>query len=344
MSHRLGGSNTNTKAKQSRPMKKNPQNTSFSPKQGYQRLRGDTTDLITGLPSEIRQLSTPHELTSRLWQALEGTWVGSQGWNIIAMPAPGAKPEDEGDFRLFVHPFVETLSFVNAGAPARNRGGELDQFIAALEYHQRVSHKENDELLHIEDGMFMNLSNIFDQQGQRQPIPQFNVARSGTIPHGDSIMLLGPPPFVVSGPPEIPDISSIPPDIGDAGRVGYTDPYLNHPAEVDVPNPNATLRKTLQKQAEQGFEILETITMSFDSRNSGGIVNIPFIVKHANATRMQAVFWLEKVRNQHTGQEFDQLQYTQIIDLEFHHKFGSDPDDNDLIIWPHITINTLVKQ
>ena len=75
-------------------------------------------------------------------------------------------------------------------------------------------------------------------------------------------------------------------------------------------------------------------------------MNIPFIVKHADTPRMQSIFWLEKVRNKKTGQEFDQLQYTQIIDIIFHHQFAKDgkPDPDKLILWPHITINTLVKQ
>ncbi|MEL7533303.1 MAG: heme-binding protein [Bacteroidota bacterium] len=333
-------------------MKKNPTNSSsFSPQQGYQRLRGNTTEdlLQSGAAHKqgLSQLSTPQEITSRLWQDLEGTWVGSKGWNIIAVPAPGSQPEDEGRFKLMVHPFTETLSFTNAGAPARNRGGELDQFIAALEYQQRVSHRETDELLHIEDGMFMNLATIVNQKGQRQPSPEFPIARSGTIPHGDSIMLLGKTPTAKPGAPDISNISSLPPDIGkvtEEKRKEYLKQYSELGTPVNIPNPNASLREELEKQAKEGLEITETITMAFDSQNSGGIVNIPFIVKHANATRMQAIFWLEKVRNKHTDQEFDQLQYTQIIDLEFHRKFGSDPDKNDLIIWPHITINTLVKQ
>jgi hypothetical protein len=38
---------------------------------------------------------------------------------------------------------------------------------------------------------------------------------------------------------------------------------------------------------------------------------------------------------------------TQIIDLKFHRKFMRDPTDpkaQELIEWPHVTINTLVKQ
>ncbi len=319
----------------------------------FRRLSGTSTkqlasDFTQKLADEAgaRSLSTA-ELTTELWNELQGTWVGNKGWNIIAVPSPGSTPGDEGDFQLFIAPYLETLTFTNAGAPARNRGGSVDQFIPGLEYQQRITDKDTGELLHIETGMFLNLSEIIDNDNKKQPIPDFNIARSGTIPHGDSIMILGAPPFVEDGAPNIPDISSLPPDLGDNPPLGYTDPYLEPHPGLDVANPNATLRQDLEKQAGEGFEITKTITMVLDSNNNGGISNIPFIVKHANATRMQAVFWLEKVRNKKSGQEFNQLQYTQIIDLEFHRKFmknQSDPKAKGLITWPHITINTMLEQ
>lgn len=201
--------------------------------------------------------------------------------------------------------------------------------------------------MHVENGMFLNLSQIVANDGTQKPAPEFNIARSGTIPHGDSVLILGKPPFVEHGRPQIPNISSIPPDTGNATPLGYLDPY-NIPRDgINVVNPNATLIHELDVQADQGFEINKTTTMILDSTHNGSVSNIPYIVKHANATRMQAVFWLEKVTNKQTGQQFDQLQYTQIIDLVFHRKFTKDANDpaaTELITWPHITINTMIKQ
>ena len=37
----------------------------------------------------------------------------------------------------------------------------------------------------------------------------------------------------------------------------------------------------------------------------------------------------------------EQLQYTQITDIEFHHPFGG---GDGLIVWPHLNINTMRKQ
>jgi hypothetical protein len=65
---------------------------------------------------------------------------------------------------------------------------------------------------------------------------------------------------------------------------------------------------------------------------SGGITNIPFVVQNANATQMDAIFWIEKVE-QPDGSTFMQLQYTQTVILNF---LG--------ISWPHVSVATLVKQ
>ncbi len=315
----------------------------------YQRLGGPSARALVDSAMQKAadtgavQSQTPAERTTELWDALVGTWVGNKGWNVIALPSAGSVPTDKGDFLLLVAPYIETLSFNYAGAPARNRGGTVDQFIAALEYHQLIADKDSGENLHVEDGMFLNLSEVVDDEGEKQPLPEFNLARSGTIPHGDSIMLLGRPPTVVDSRPEFPQASTIPTNLGNP-PLGYLDPYHMPRDGIVVSNPNETLSADLDAQEAKGFQVMKTTTIVLDSDNSGGIANIPFIVKHANATRMQAIFWLEKVRNTNTGQEFDQLQYTQIIDLAFHRPFKQDPGEDELIIWPHVTINTLVKQ
>jgi len=317
------------------------------------RLGGLTSSILSGanlkqtafLDQNSSTLTTPEEITSFLWDRLQGTWAGNKGWNVIALPSPGSVPTDKGDFKLLVQPYFETLTFTDAGAPARNRGGKVDQFISALEYKQHVSDKDNGELLHVENGMFLNLSEILEGD-DKQPIPKFNVARSGTIPHGDSVMLLGTPPVIAEGAPKFPVTSSLPPDTGDKAPLGYLDPYLNANIKgLNLSNLNDSLQADLDEQKAEGIEVKETITVVLDSANSGGIVNVPFIKNFANASRFVSIFWLEKMVNTKTGQEFDQLQYTQIIDIDFHHKFSNDPEKaKELITWPHITINTMVKQ
>ncbi|MEM7536651.1 MAG: heme-binding protein [Chloroflexota bacterium] len=288
----------------------------------------------------------PAALTHQFFSELEGTWVGNKGWNVIAVPSPKSVPTDEGDFQLLVAPYIETLTFTNAGAPAPNRGGSLDQFVSALEYHQRVSNRDTSELMHVETGMFMNLSVIVDNNKEAQPLPEFNIARSGTIPHGNSIMLLGKPPEMHQGAPTIPDISSVPAKTGDNTPDGYTDPYF-HGQPINAANPNEVLRNDLNDQIKDGHEVLNTTHVNVDFRNHGGITNIPFGNERAKTVGMVADFWLEKVRNTNTGQIFSQLQYSQSIFILFHRKFVKDQSveqKHNLIFWPHVTVNTLVKQ
>jgi hypothetical protein len=55
-------------------------------------------------------------------------------------------------------------------------------------------------------------------------------------------------------------------------------------------------------------------------------------VANANATRLDASFWIETVK-QADGTTFQQLQYTQTVILNF---LG--------VNWPHISVATLIKQ
>lgn len=329
-------------------------------KKSYIRLSGNSTQPRQAPSSALestqeRLLVTPNDLTTELWSRLQGSWVGMDGFNLIAMPRLGTKPTDLGDFVLAASPYVETLTFSNAGAPARNRGGDEDQFITALEYHQRITANPgadqaslNDdaddapvhsgELLHVETGMFLNLSQIKDNNHNDLPSPKFNIARSATIPHGNSIMLLGEPPTVADEPPTIDDVSTLP-DPSDF-RPGYKEPYLlKKPPHFE--NPNLLLKQHLAKQKKLGLDVIRTIMFSFSSVNSGGILNVPFIKNRADTTFMESTFWLETVRVRGTNQEFDQLQYTQTIGIDFHHFEHGNPK---LIGWPHVTVNTLVKQ
>ncbi len=65
---------------------------------------------------------------------------------------------------------------------------------------------------------------------------------------------------------------------------------------------------------------------------AGGNVNIPFVVANAYASQLDAIFWIETVK-QPDGTTFLQLQYTQTVILNF---LG--------INWPHMSVATLVKQ
>jgi len=293
---------------------------------------------ITKPQTFIRLSSSQDQISDDLGPLadLAGKWVGSKGWNIIAVPDAGSKPEAEGAFQLLVRPYTETITFAPVGAPVRNRGGNVDQFVGALEYDLQISDRDTGEVLHVENGMWLYLGNIKPNSGKgATPIPALTVARSAAIPHGDSALILGNS-TVKSGAPTIPDINALPPDIGKSAPLGYLENYRVQVKGLNVKNPNATLREAIKSQ-----KILSTTTLTLDSQNQGAVNNIPFIVQRANASRFQCSFWIETVQLPNSNQTFQQLQYSQIIDIDFHKKFGGVPG---LITWPHVNINTLSKQ
>lgn len=105
-------------------------------------------------------------------------------------------------------------------------------------------------------------------------------------------------------------------------------------------NPNEFLQKRIAEQ-----HITKTVTLQVSTKKAGGVTNIPFIVKNANAASLTSTFWIETVVDKDTGAEFQQLQYTQTIDLEFPPSDRADPTKPEpMIVWPHISVATLVKQ
>ena len=91
---------------------------------------------------------------------------------------------------------------------------------------------------------------------------------------------------------------------------------------------------------------------------AGGIENIPFLVgetvtvgavqeqqENAETALVYATFWIEKVTNSHTGHSFMQLQYAQMVALDFpiFHLLNGAPPVYVNLAWPHISVATLKK-
>jgi hypothetical protein len=252
---------------------------------------------------------------------LLGTWFGTRGWELIAVP-DGSKT-----FRLIVRPYVEILTFEALGAPVPNRGGPApDLFIAGLIYQTRIADLETGEPLHVENGMWLNLG-----KSQEQPI-----VRQASIPHGDVFLALGKA-STAAGPPQIPSPSGLP-NGEPPGIVGYDESYDGTtPGGFQPRNPNKVLQTTLAKH-----EVVRTVTLTVCTQQGGGIVNIPFVERQANATAFACTYWIETIKDPTTGEEVQQLQYSQQTNIEFLKARPGSP--TPLIMWPHVNVNTLRKQ
>ncbi|WP_431857797.1 heme-binding protein [Azospirillum sp.] len=285
-------------------------------------------ELDEGLRRPLRASAPPATQADQLGLLadLPGTWVGG-GFNVVALPT------GHGGFRLKLNATIETLSFTPVGGAIPNRGsvqGDISLF--GLHYLQQVSDSTTFEGLHVEPGLWLNVPATTD------PEAPATIVRQSTIPHGDSLLAQSTFLTDIAGGPTIDEVSTIPTgDDPKLKRTGYTDPYLNPALPAGIPrgaqiNPNILLTNALEAQAEKGMKVVRTQVIQVSTQPVGGIVNIPFVTANANATKLDAIFWIETVE-QADGTQFQQLQYTQTVILNF-----------DNIDWPHISVATLVKQ
>lgn len=276
----------------------------------------------------VRLSGPAHQVADSLGPlaGLVGTWMGSKGWEIIAVPSVRQMPDSKDtveSFRLIVRPYIEIITFVPIGAPVPNRGYPNDLFITGVQYEMRITDAETNQPLHLEVGMWLYL-----------PEQQQTMARSATVPHGDSLLALGNSQ-VINGKPTIPSLDVIP-DIGGV-KAGYTDPYIR------LPPPATFLAKNVSQPLQEAIasqNIIETVQLQISTANGGGVLNIPFVTAQANTTAFTCSYWIETIKTE-TGDTVQQLQYLQQSNLNFIKQFNT---SGNLIMWPHVNLNTLQKQ
>lgn len=259
---------------------------------------------------------------------LPGVWVG-EGFNLIALP----DKQNGKTFRVMLNATIETMSFSPIGGPIPNRGSlQNDIFLHGLHYLQQVSDAQTFAALHLEPGLWLNVPPT-----EAPPAPA-TIVRQATVPHGDSLLAQSVFVNTDKGGPQIAPVSTLPVRVnGKPLGFGYTDPYQNAllppgiPSEA-VQDPNVVLTQKLAQQEKAGLKVVETTTIVVKTAPAGGIINIPFIVKNADAISMEAIFWIERV-SQPNAPDFMQLQYTQTVMLRFNE-----------IDWPHVSVATLVNQ
>jgi hypothetical protein len=287
-----------------------------------------------------------------LLQDLPGRWQG-KGFNLIARPAKQGVATNP-TFFLELNSTQETLEFTAIGGDIPNRGDiESTILLHGIHYLQTVVDCEDGSAIHKEPGLWIHVPQTAENASE-------TYVRQATIPHGDSLVAQSTFFTKISGGPDIKSVNSFPfpladpiPGLNDVTHAVVTNPvyltpYLTDPLPDDclpkglnpadtIKDPTGVLRAQIKDQ-----NITETIviaiTTSFPSplTNSPaiqGIVNIPFVVKNANATQMDAIFWIEKVAHPtFADAQFLQLQYLQRVILDF---AG--------LHWPHISVATLVK-
>ncbi|WP_338849780.1 peroxidase, FMP-type [Massilia sp. W12] len=167
-------------------------------------------------------------------QQLIGTWVNvnpekkNTGWGMhtTCMPSPGTNSETIfGIFHFLCDDYTEELTFTPVAGGVRNRGGTNEQFIGALEYRQSIQRVSDGVGIHEEAGMYLWLNQMYNHPADEESVledngypgiaigagangpnfvPPYAIARSGTIPHGTSIMLTGSFAEDVPGKPPYP--------------------------------------------------------------------------------------------------------------------------------------------
>jgi hypothetical protein len=308
-----------------------------------------STTLATAVPEDLLGLlrgfvgSQPANKPQRSWKG--------PGFNMIWRPNFGNESGPSKHF-LQLNMTEETLDFTDiTGAGIANRGLlQKDIQLGGVAYIQAINDTFDNTGQHFEPGVWAHVPKTDD------PNEPVTVVRMGSIPHGTTINMQGTAftaPQPIFSPSSITPFRIGSPDDGATGLVRFPEEDLSTPSasrtelarvasltQAQLSNPNLFL-----SQAIAGQTILSTTVLIITSDSTppavpdagGGTDNIAFLVgtaggPNANVPRVTAIFWIERVKDA-SGYEFDQLQYTQRVLLDF----GG-------LSWPHVTVATLRAQ
>lgn len=338
-----------------------------------------------------------------------GTWKNTEdlrghGFNMMALPLLPDDDEEEdptkNGYRLLMNQYEEELSFavVDKGVP--NRGsvidqstGSPDQTIVALNYFQKITQIDSDDFrktdlherfdgkaIHKEPGLWLYMT---DHQTDG-----INIARLGTIPHGNSFLAIGrheerdvfgpesprleaPQSLVpningvVVGGGENPveiDLEPIKDPVSGEIVIDYFKPYRHfheNPYKgkevipgfkgFDPVHATDLLRHALEQVLLRIGKIKRIMRLRVDSTldhagvnrfTHNGIVNIPFVVRQADATAMNSTFLIYEVEDSQTKKTRYFMQYAQNVILDF---IGRPDGHPGRARWPHVSVNTMER-
>jgi hypothetical protein len=328
-------------------------------------------------------------------KALPGVWKNTPelhgfGFNMIALPF-ATDPLKNG-YRILMNQYDEELHFSITDKAVPNRGSgrdaagnriATDQTIVALDYDQIITQIAADDFpvsgltkrfdgkpIHKEQGLWLHITDFqgnFD--GTNSPM---NIARLGTIPHGNSFLAVGNAPLDPAPAPDVIESKSIIPNVNGVVVGGGTDPavvgltpdyfkpykhFHDNPFKgtVAIPGFNgfepvdmtALLRHVLDKKMPGKVKKITTLDVDstrdhagVKTSNHAGVINVPFVVRQADANAVNVTFLIYEVEDAKTGRTRHFLQYVQNVILDFIGRPDGHPGNAR---WPHVSINTMER-
>ncbi|MDA8746603.1 heme-binding protein [Litoreibacter sp.] len=315
-------------------------------------------------------------------QSLPGVWHSrARGWNMIALPVAPSLTDGSAaaPFRVLMNQYSETLKFTTVDTKVPNRGirveddgtiNDATQFVVTLDYEQKIAQDLAEDFpktklaggpgtdIHHEPGLWLNMTN--------EKTNNIDIARLASVPHGNSILAMGQSDHYKGGAKEIPPLNGAIPAVSGLpiGRLPLereTDSYLA-PYQHYIDNPfmgnagsvpgfpgfsPADMNAILRFAHGSGDDVEWTTQLSVDSTiERGGVSNIPFVEKQADAASMSSTYWIQQMKDDdmsgcRKGQPRFRLLYTQVVMLDF---FAPRRDGlPGRAQWPHISINSLEK-
>lgn len=245
--------------------------------------------------------------------ALVGTWnspsgADATGYNVMSLPQAGAP----GGYITKNFPYFEEISFAQIAGNAPNRSGNFTQNCNVLFYEQRVfiantpAPGVQNTLIHAENGTWLYREFVDQALGPYGPdsvpppnplpiqAPETQYVKQVSVPHGNSMLLVGQANFH-KGSPVIPPTP--------LNLLPFSDPSQG------IIDPNSFLTKQLNQLQAADNPVESYIELTVSSTNTGGgINNTSFEKQHASVDRFSTTWYIETLRDKSI-----QLQYTQSI-------------------------------
>jgi hypothetical protein len=283
---------------------------------------GEAPSLGATAFAEAATVPTPPVPSLGPLAAFKGTFHGS-GFNTIfrpdnsVTPTPLPVPSTNSDNILELNVTQETLSFSAPLGTVPNRGevqGDIN--LNGVPYLQTIDDVTNPGQsvgIHFEPGLWMAVPATTD------PAEGATILRMASIPHGTTIEAQGTS-ITVKGGPKIAAIDITPIALAGGGKVPFPSQTATATGTPRIPqdlapfiktgtitqamltNPAIVLTNHIAGQTILSTDVLTISTAPAAPLFGGGTDNIAFLlgdagatVPNADATKMEAIFWIETV-------------------------------------------------